>query len=92
MESKNLTNSNPEKIRTNDVTNRFLPLTDSVKKGLEREARCSDFKFLQHLGYGSYGVVELAMHKKTSVVYAIKKIDKTLDQNKDKQKSFTIEV
>ena len=63
-------------ITRNNVTNRFLPIPESVAKGLESEPKISDFNFIKELGSGSFGRVLLVTHKITQAKYAIKAIDK----------------
>ena len=60
----------------NNVKNRFLPLSESVSKGLEHEAKITDFEILKEIGSGSFGNVYLVKHKETKAEYAIKTIDK----------------
>ena len=74
-----MTNENSN-IKINNVINRFLPISESVIKGLEPESKIDDFKILKLLGKGSFGKVLLSEHKKTKVKYAIKLIDK-MDKN-----------
>ena len=38
------------KIQTNKVLNRFLPITQSVLKGLEPEPKITDFTLIKELG------------------------------------------
>ena len=64
------------KIEINNVKNRFLPIPESVAKGLEPEPKISDFTIKKELGAGSFGHVYLVSHKKTKVQYAVKAIDK----------------
>ena len=73
-------NENP-KIKLNNITNRILPISESVKKGLEPESNIDDFKILKILGKGTYGKVFLSEHKITKAKYAIKLIDKMNNQN-----------
>ena len=47
----------------NKVRNRFLPLTESVAKGLEREPRITDFEKIKLIGKGYYEVI----HKGKSI-------------------------
>ena len=61
-----------KKIKINKVTNRFLPLTESVINGLEPEATIKDFTILSTIGEGSFGKVFLVSHNKTKSKYAIK--------------------
>ena len=41
--------------KINKVRNRFLPLTESVAKGLEREPKITDFEKIKLIGKGSFG-------------------------------------
>ena len=75
------------KIKINKVTNRFLPLTESVLKGLEPEATIKDFTIISTIGEGSFGKVLLARHNKTQSKYAIKRISK-LDKNNQEGKTY----
>ena len=68
-------------VKRNNVANRFLPIPESVLKGLESEAKITDFNILKELGAGSFGRVMLVQHKKTQVKYAIKAIDKRNNAN-----------
>ena len=43
------------KIAINNVKNRFLPIPESVAKGLEPETKITDFKIIKELGAGSFG-------------------------------------
>ena len=43
----------------NNVKSRFLPIPESAQKGLEREAKITDFDILKELGSGSFGNVYL---------------------------------
>ena len=75
-------------------SNLFLPLTESVAKGLEKEPKITDFEQIKTLGTGAYGKVNLFKHKVTGAQYAIKIIDKkkfTFD-NKGEREKFAREV
>ena len=86
-----MTNENP-KIKLNKVTNRFLPISESVKNGLERESKIDDFKIIKILGSGSFGKVLLSEHKITKVKYAIKQIDKMNSNNIEGKPYFQREI
>ena len=75
------------KIRINKVKHRFLPLTESVKNGLEPESKIKDFTIISILGEGSFGKVYKAIHNKTKQEYAIKEISK-LDKNNQEGKTY----
>ncbi len=49
-------------------------MQESAVKGLEHEAKMTDFEILKELGSGSYCIVYLAKHKETKAEYAIKNI------------------
>ncbi len=72
----------------NKVKNRFLPIPESVAKGLEREPKIKDFEILKHLGSGSLGDVYLVRHKQTKAEYAIKAIDKSDKTNQEENPFF----
>ena len=63
-------------LKTNKISNRFLPIAESVSKGLEEEPKITDFTVSRLLGKGSFGKVQLVTHKVTGAIYAIKSIDK----------------
>ena len=94
MKNDNLFNEKiiVKKIKTNNVTNRFLPLSESVLKGLEPEPKIEDFEMLKQIGSGSFGNVYLAEHIKTHVKYAIKIIDKKNKANLDGKPYFRREI
>ena len=81
-----------KKIKTNIVTNRFLPLSESVLKGLEPEPKIEDFEMINQIGSGSFGNVYLAEHRKTHVKYALKIIDKKNKANLDGKPYFRREI
>ena len=89
-------NENHEKSKLrkncNQVKNRFLPISESVKKGLEPEPKIQDFKIKKEIGSGSFGRVYLASHLKTNVDYAIKVIDKRNKTNIDGRPYFRREI
>ena len=76
------------KIEINNVKNRFLPIPESVAKGLEPEPKITDFTIIKELGSGSFGRVYLVTHKKTKVQYAIKAIDKRDKTNQEEKPYF----
>ena len=76
----------------NKVRNRFLPLTESVAKGLEREPRITDFEKIKLIGKGSFGIVNLARHKETKAIYAIKEISKLNKNNQEGKPYFRREI
>ena len=39
--------------KLNDVKSRFLPMPENAVKGLEHEAKITDFEILKELGLGS---------------------------------------
>ena len=80
------------KIKLNQVKNRFLPLSESVSRGLEPEPTIQDFKIKKEIGSGSFGRVYLASHIKTNVDYAIKVIDKRNKTNIDGKPYFRREI
>ena len=80
------------KIEINNVKNRFLPMPESVAKGLEPEPKITDFTIIKELGSGSFGRVYLVSHKKTKAQYAIKAIDKRDKTNIEEKPYFRREV
>ena len=80
------------KKKLNPVKNRFLPISESVLKGLEPEPKIQDFKIKKEIGNGSFGRVYLATHIKTNVDYAIKIIDKRNKTNIDGKPYFHREI
>ena len=79
-------------LKLNNVKNRFLPIPESVAKGLEPEPKITDFTIIKELGSGSFGRVYLVTHKKTKVQYAIKAIDKREKTNQEEKPYFRREV
>ena len=79
-------------LYSNTLTNRFLPIPESVSKGLEPEPKLNDFIVIKELGSGSYGHVFLAQHKITQVKYAIKAIDKRSAVNIQEMPYFVREI
>ena len=84
--------SSSKNVKRNNVSNRFLPIPESVLKGLESEPKISDFIFIRELGVGSYGRVILVQHKMTQVNYAIKAIDKRNKVNIEEKQYFRREI
>ena len=80
------------KIEINKVKNRFLPISESVAKGLEPEAKITDFQIIKELGAGSFGHVYLVTHKATKAQYAIKAIDKRNKANQEEKPYFRREI
>ena len=80
------------KIEINHVKNRFLPLPESVTKGLEPEPKITDFQIIKELGAGSFGHVYLVKHKVTKAEYAIKAIDKRNKTNQEEKPYFRREI
>ena len=80
------------KIEINNVKNRFLPISESVAKGLEPEAKITDFQIIKELGAGSFGHVYLVTHKATKAHYAIKAIDKRNKANQEEKPYFRREI
>ena len=76
----------------NNVKNRFLPIPETAEKGLEHEAKITDFEILKELGSGSFGNVYLVRHKETKAEYAIKAIDKRNKTNQEEKPYFRREV
>jgi serine/threonine protein kinase len=67
-----------KEIKINNVKNRLLILSPTVKEGLERESNKDDFEALDDkaLGKGGFGHVWKVRHKVTGKIYAIKVINK----------------
>jgi len=80
------------KVEKNNVKNRFLPISESVAKGLEPEPKITDFQIVKELGAGSFGHVYLVIHKVTKVQYAIKAIDKRNKTNQEEKPYFRREI
>jgi len=79
-------------IRKNNVVNRFLPIPESVLKGLEPEPKITDFTLIREIGTGSFGRVLLVQHKVTQAQYAIKAIDKRNQANQKESIYFRREI
>ncbi len=80
------------KVEKNNIKNRFLPISESVAKGLEPEPKITDFQIVKELGAGSFGHVYLVIHKVTKVQYAIKAIDKRNKTNQEEKPYFRREI
>ena len=76
----------------NNVSNRFLPVPESVLKGLEHEPKITDFTLIKELGTGSFGRVLLVQHNMTQAQYAIKAIDKRSQANIQERIYFRREI
>ena len=85
-------NISKNKIKINKVINRFLPISQSVLKGFEREPKITDFTIIKLLGSGAFSKVYLAQHKKTKAKYAIKIIDKRDSDNISEKEYFKREA
>ena len=84
--------SKTNKIEINNVKNRFLPLPESVAKGLEPVPKITDFQIVKELGACSFGHVYLVRHKHTKAEYAIKAIDKRDKANQEEKPYFRREI
>ena len=73
--------------KLNNVKTRFLPMPENAVKGLEYEAKITDFEILKELGFGSHGTVYLVKHKETKAEYAIKAINKR-DKSYNEEKQY----
>ena len=82
----------PNNKLLNNVVNRFLPIPESVLKGLEPEPKITDFNLVKELGVGSFGRVVLVQHKVTQAQYAIKAIDKRNTTNIQEKPYFRREI
>jgi len=82
----------PKQITKNNVMNRFLPMPESVLKGLESEPKITDFTLIKELGVGSFGRVLLVQHNITQAQYAIKAIDKRNKANIQEKPYFRREI
>jgi serine/threonine protein kinase len=67
-----------KEIKLNNIKNRLLILSPTVKEGLERECNKDDFEALDDkaLGKGGFGHVWKVRHKDSGKIYAIKVINK----------------
>ena len=84
--------SSTNKVTRNNVSNRFLPIPESVLKGLESEPKISDFILIREIGTGSFGRVLLVQHNRTQAMYAIKAIDKRNKTNIQEKPYFRREI
>ena len=84
--------SSNQKQLQNNVVNRFLPIPESVLKGLEPEPKITDFTLIRELGTGSFGRVLLVQHNVTQAQYAIKAIDKRNKANIQERIYFRREI
>jgi aurora kinase len=84
--------SSTNKLTRNNVSNRFLPIPESVLKGLESEPKISDFILIREIGTGSFGRVLLVQHNRTQAMYAIKAIDKRNKTNIQEKPYFRREI
>ena len=82
----------PNNKLLNNVVYRFLPIPESVLKGLEPEPKITDFTLIKELGVGSFGRVLLVQHNKTQAQYAIKAIDKRNTTNIQEKPYFRREI
>ena len=82
----------PNKPMKNNVLNRFLPIPETVAKGLEPEPKITDFKLIKELGVGTFGRVLLVQHNATQAQYAIKAIDKRQRTNIQERFYFRREI
>ena len=80
------------KIIKNKVVDRFLPVPETVLKGLEPEPKITDFTLIKVLGVGSFGRVLLVQHNVTQAQYAIKAIDKRIPDNIEEKPYFRREI
>ena len=80
------------KSMLNDVKFRFLSLPKSATEGLEHEPNKSDFEIIKELGMGTFGTVYLLSHKKKKDKYALKAIDKTIQDNLEEKDNFNREI
>ena len=79
-------------LKLNQVSYRFLPISKSVRTGLEPEPKISDFEKIKEIGSGSFGIVILARHKQTNIEYALKIIDKRNKGNIEGKPYFRREI
>ena len=84
--------TSPKKILKNNVVDRFLPIPQTVLKGLEPEPKITDFTLIKELGVGSFGRVLLVQHNVTHAQYAIKAIDKRIKDNIEEKPYFRREM
>jgi len=87
---------NKEEAKLNQVKNRLLFLSPTVREGIERECNKDDFEAIEDkaLGKGGFGHVWKVKHKLTKKIYAIKVINKDyiLKENMVEQINREIEI
>lgn len=82
------------KSRVNNVKNRILFLSPSVRSGEERECRKDDFESLANtnIGVGGFGKVYKVRHKLSKNIFAIKVINKAKIIEHDLVEQIKLEV
>jgi len=85
---------NALKPQINNIKNRLLFLSPTVKEGLERECNKDDFEALDDkaLGKGGFGHVWKVRHKVTQKIYAIKVINKDYIKKENMNEQINREV
>ena len=68
-------------MKLNEVKKRILPISESVKKGFESEAKITDFEILKSLASDENGHLILVRHKETKAEYAIEEKYKVHHKN-----------
>lgn len=91
---KETNRTNPPKPQINNIKNRLLFLSPTVKEGLERECNKDDFEALDDkaLGKGGFGHVWKVRHKVTQKIYAIKVINKDYIKKENMTEQINREV
>ena len=96
IKENELSKSTSKQLQLNDVKNRLLILSPTVKAGLEREACKADFEAIEdkNIGKGGFGCVWKVRHKITKKIFAIKVINKDsiIKQNLVEQTNREIEI
>ena len=96
IKENELSKSTSKQLQLNDVKNRLLILSPTVKAGLEREACKADFEAIEdkNIGKGGFGCVWKVRHKVTKKIFAIKVINKDsiIKQNLVEQTNREIEI